>query len=109
MQNMNKLDPSSDSTNDLAKPQTKYILYSCKYAYDPFKNSPNDNPEAELPLTAGEYLFILNEDDEDGFFTGELFNGRTGLVPSNFIERITIDSHSLSKYVQSLPKRKFTL
>ena len=85
----------------------KYFLYACKYSYDPFKNSPNDNPEAELPLIAGEFLFILNEEDEDGFYTGELLNGQRGLVPSNFVERVNLEKNNLNKYLNaelSLPK-----
>lgn len=87
-------------------PKQKYFLYTCKYSYDPFKMSPNDNPEAELPLLAGDYLFILSEEDEDGFYTGELLNTRRGLVPSNFVERINLDQNNINKYLQSLPKSK---
>ncbi len=80
----------------------------CKYSYDPYKNSPNENPDAELPFTTGEHLFIMNEHDEDGFFMGELLTGRTGMVPSNFVERITIDGNNLTHYIPILPKRKFS-
>uniref|UniRef100_A0A8C3UR50 TSPO associated protein 1 n=1 Tax=Catharus ustulatus TaxID=91951 RepID=A0A8C3UR50_CATUS len=58
--------------------------------YNPF-DGPNENPEAELPLTAGEYIYIYGEMDEDGFFEGELMDGRRGLVPSNFVERVSDD------------------
>lgn len=87
----------------------KYILYTCKYSYDPFKNSPNDNPEAELPLVAGEYLFILSEEDDDGFYLGETLGGKKGFVPSNFIERITLDTNNLTKYLSTLPKSNYLL
>lgn len=87
----------------------KYFLYTCKYTYDPFKSSPNDNPEAELPLAIGEYLFILSEEDEDGFYMAETIASRRGLVPSNFIERVNIDQTNLQKYLQSLPKSNFYL
>lgn len=30
--------------------------------------------------------------DEDGFYHGQLMSGETGLVPSNFIERVMDDS-----------------
>ena len=85
----------------------KYFLYTCKYSYDPFRNSPNDNPEAELPLFAGDYLFILSEEDEDGFYTGELLNGKRGLVPSNFVERVNLDQSNINKYLNTLPKSRF--
>lgn len=43
---------------------------NCKYfSYNPF-DGPNENPEAELPLTAGEYIYIYGDMDEDGFFEG---------------------------------------
>lgn len=38
-------------------------------SYNPFEG-PNENPEAELPLTAGEYVYIYGSMDEDGFFEG---------------------------------------
>ncbi len=81
-------------------------MYKTKYSYDPFKNSPNDNPAAELPLEIGEYLFIINEEDEDGFFMGELLNGRRGLVPSNFVEKVSVNESNLNKILQTLPKSK---
>jgi hypothetical protein len=77
-----------------------------KYAYNPYKNSPNDNPALELPFNAGEYLFIVNEHDQGGFLTGELLNGHTGLVPSNFIERIIMDANNLTQYIPTMPKRE---
>lgn len=90
--------------NELQANRQKYFLYTCKYSYDPVKSSPNDNPEAELPLSTGEYLFILNEEDEDGFYMGESLSSHRGLVPSNFVEKVVIDQSNLQKYVQSLPK-----
>ena len=89
---------------ELICPKKKYFLYLCKYSYDPFKDSPNDNPEAELPLLAGDYLYILSEEDEDGFFMGELINGRQGLVPSNFVEKVNLDINGINKLVPILPK-----
>lgn len=63
-------------------------VYIAKYNYDPFQFSPNENPEAELPLNSGDYVFINGEMDEDGFFEGELIDGKKGLVPSNFVEKV---------------------
>lgn len=39
-------------------------VYMAKYSYDPYKYSPNENPEAELPLQAGDYVLIYGEMDE---------------------------------------------
>ncbi|XP_048467721.1 RIMS-binding protein 2-like [Rhincodon typus] len=53
-------------------------------SYNPYEG-PNENPEAELPLKAGKYLYVYGDMDEDGFYEGELMNGQRGLVPSNFV------------------------
>ncbi|XP_074868602.1 RIMS-binding protein 2-like [Carettochelys insculpta] len=68
----------------------KLQVFLARYSYDPF-DGPNKNPEAELPLTAGEYVYIYGDMDEDGFFEGELMDGRRGLVPSNLIEEVSDD------------------
>ncbi|XP_062485696.1 peripheral-type benzodiazepine receptor-associated protein 1 isoform X10 [Pezoporus occidentalis] len=47
----------------------KLQVFLARYSYNPF-DGPNENPEAELPLTAGEYIYIYGEMDEDGFFEG---------------------------------------
>lgn len=79
-------------------------------SYNPY-DGPNENPEAELPLVAGKYLYVYGNMDDDGFYqgeaeggglggapgrpdsfwgllcpTGELLDGQRGLVPSNFVE-----------------------
>ncbi|XP_070204810.1 RIMS-binding protein 2-like [Littorina saxatilis] len=64
-------------------------VYVAKYSYNPFEYSPNENPEAELQLNAGDYVLVLGDMDEDGFYEGELIEGRRGLVPSNFIEKVS--------------------
>uniref|UniRef100_A0A674NN12 RIMS binding protein 2 n=1 Tax=Takifugu rubripes TaxID=31033 RepID=A0A674NN12_TAKRU len=53
--------------------------------YNPY-DGPNENPEAELPLVAGKYLYVYGNMDDDGFYEGELLDGQRGLVPSNFVE-----------------------
>ncbi|NXI14834.1 RIMB1 protein, partial [Irena cyanogastra] len=68
----------------------KLQVFLARYSYNPF-DGPNENPEAELPLTAGEYIYVYGDMDEDGFFEGELMDGRRGLVPSNFVERVSDD------------------
>ncbi|XP_037849278.2 peripheral-type benzodiazepine receptor-associated protein 1 isoform X13 [Chlorocebus sabaeus] len=44
-------------------------VFLARYSYNPFEG-PNENPEAELPLTAGEYIYVYGNMDEDGFFEG---------------------------------------
>ncbi|XP_062590789.1 peripheral-type benzodiazepine receptor-associated protein 1-like isoform X4 [Saccostrea cucullata] len=64
-------------------------VFQAKYSYDPIQYSPNENPDAELPINAGDYVLVYGEMDEDGFYDGELLNGKRGLVPSNFIEKVS--------------------
>ncbi|CAF3502980.1 unnamed protein product [Rotaria sp. Silwood1] len=68
--------------------QTAQIVIA-KYSYEPLQCSPNDHPEVELPLNVGEYYLIYGDVDEDGFFDGRNLEGRYGLIPSNFIEKVT--------------------
>ena len=63
--------------------------FIAKYSYDPFKQSPNENPESELTIAAGDFLLVFGEMDEDGFYFAELLDGRRGLVPSNFVTKLT--------------------
>ncbi|XP_003381992.1 putative variant SH3 domain protein [Trichinella spiralis] len=67
-------------------------LFQAKYKYRPLKDSPNDNPELELPLNEGDLVLVCGKMDEDSFYMGELANGRRGLVPSNYVEPIRLDS-----------------
>nr|XP_032802859.1 RIMS-binding protein 2-like isoform X1 [Petromyzon marinus] len=92
-----------------ARGKSKLQVFIARYSYNPFEG-PNENPEAELPLAAGEYVYVYGDMDEDGFYEGELMDGRRGLVPSNFIERISDEDlvafhqmegeHSLSQQQQ---------
>ncbi|XP_038144251.1 RIMS-binding protein 2 isoform X2 [Cyprinodon tularosa] len=68
----------------------KLQVFIARYSYNPY-DGPNDNPEVELPLTAGEYIYVYGDMDDDGFYEGELIDGRRGLVPSNFVERVSDD------------------
>ncbi|KAK1787877.1 hypothetical protein P4O66_016357, partial [Electrophorus voltai] len=68
----------------------KLHVFIARYSYNPY-DGPNDNPEVELPLTAGEYIYVYGDMDDDGFYEGELMDGRRGLVPSNFVERVSDD------------------
>lgn len=38
-------------------------------SYNPY-DGPNDNPELELPLTAGAYIYVYGDMDDDGFYEG---------------------------------------
>ncbi|CAN7945484.1 unnamed protein product, partial [Ixodes hexagonus] len=36
-------------------------VYVARYSYDPLKQSPNEHPEAELFLNAGDYILIFGD------------------------------------------------
>lgn len=40
------------------------FVYIARYSYDPFSQSPNENPEAELYLSAGDYVLVWGSMDE---------------------------------------------
>lgn len=64
-------------------------VFQAMFDYDPARCSPNDEPESELLLEAGDYMFVCGDMDEDGFYFAELLDGRQGLVPSNFIRKLS--------------------
>ncbi|XP_077163626.1 RIMS-binding protein 2 isoform X1 [Paroedura picta] len=78
----------------------KVHLCIARYSYNPF-DGPNENPEAELPLTAGKYLYVYGDMDEDGFYEGELLDGQRGLVPSNFVDFVQDNESRLSSRLSS--------
>ena len=43
---------------------TQFQVFMAKYSYDPDQYSPNENPDVELALTAGDYLFVYGDMDE---------------------------------------------
>lgn len=42
------------------------------YDYDPFKSSPNPNPESELRFKEGDILRVFNTSRKDGFYVGKV-------------------------------------
>ncbi|XP_077917265.1 RIMS-binding protein 2 isoform X7 [Halichoerus grypus] len=86
------MDNERNSSTSKQRYSGKVHLCVARYSYNPF-DGPNENPEAELPLTAGKYLYIYGDMDEDGFYEGELLDGQRGLVPSNFVDFVQ-DSES---------------
>uniref|UniRef100_A0A3B4A2G5 RIMS-binding protein 2 n=1 Tax=Periophthalmus magnuspinnatus TaxID=409849 RepID=A0A3B4A2G5_9GOBI len=76
---------SGDKPDLLSVKPTFLTRTGSSSAYNPY-DGPNEHPEAELPLVAGKYLYVYGTMDEDGFYEGELLDGRRGLVPSNFVD-----------------------
>ncbi|XP_078524140.1 RIMS-binding protein 2 [Lissotriton helveticus] len=95
----NRTDADMDTETGTNTPKQRYTgrvhLCIARYSYNPF-DGPNENPEAELPLTSGKYLYVYGDMDEDGFFEGELLDGQRGLVPSNFVDFVQNDELHVS-------------
>ncbi|XP_024939852.1 uncharacterized protein LOC107266706 isoform X3 [Cephus cinctus] len=66
-------------------------VYIARFSYEPFQHSPNENPEAELPVQGGDYLLVWGQPDEDGFLDAETLDGRRGHVPANFVQKLVGD------------------
>ncbi|XP_048505254.1 uncharacterized protein LOC105684376 isoform X2 [Athalia rosae] len=66
-------------------------VYIARFSYEPFQHSPNENPEAELPVQGGDYLLVWGQPDDDGFLDAETLDGRRGLVPANFVQKLVGD------------------
>ena len=70
-------------------PTVEPSLYIVCNDYDPQIMSPNPDKEVELYLKKGDYVYIYGEEREDGFHFGRLVNGTKGLVPSNYITKLS--------------------
>jgi len=57
-------------------------LPKCKAMY-PYSATDSD----ELSFQEGDIIYIVSE-DSSGWWNGKLINGKTGLFPSNYIEKI---------------------
>ncbi|XP_014748650.1 PREDICTED: RIMS-binding protein 2 [Sturnus vulgaris] len=99
-------DMDNDQNSNTSKQRYSGKVHLCiaRYSYNPF-DGPNENPEAELPLTAGKYLYVYGDMDEDGFYEGELLDGQRGLVPSNFVDFVQ-DSEAQEQNSSGGPPRE---
>ncbi|XP_017176360.1 RIMS-binding protein 2 isoform X7 [Mus musculus] len=101
-----EMDNDRNSNNSKQSSSGKVHLCVARYSYNPF-DGPNENPEAELPLTAGKYLYVYGDMDEDGFYEGELLDGQRGLVPSNFVDFIQDNESRLAGTLGSEQDQNF--
>lgn len=90
---MDDLEPDSVSTSlemrSSEAPTTRKLkIFLARTNYNP-REGPNEHCQGALPLTAGDYVYVFGDMDEDGFYEGELVNGQRGLVPSNLVEPIS--------------------
>ncbi|NXP59217.1 RIMB2 protein, partial [Chloropsis cyanopogon] len=101
-------DMDNDQNSNTSKQRYSGKVHLCiaRYSYNPF-DGPNENPEAELPLTAGKYLYVYGDMDEDGFYEGELLDGQRGLVPSNFVDFVQDSESRLASTLGSEQDQNF--
>ena len=60
------------------------------YDYNPAVNSPNVNSNDELSFKSGEIIYVQGDIHDDGFYDGQLENGKKGLVPSNYLKEAPV-------------------
>jgi len=58
------------------------------YDYNPEVQSPQDNPDSELPFKKGQILTVIGDMRADGFYHADM-NGQLGLVPGSFLDEYT--------------------
>jgi hypothetical protein len=81
--------------SELIEIRREPTLYICKYAY-------KSSAKPQLELNAGECLFVLGDIDDDGFHESLSLDGKRGLVPSTFLERV--DDLTKDQYRQMLTR-----
>ncbi|CAI2349576.1 unnamed protein product [Caenorhabditis sp. 36 PRJEB53466] len=80
--------PSSDTLLLQLRQKPNSRVFRALFQYLPLRDSPNENPQLELSLQPGDVILVKGEMDSDGFYRGETLDGRQGLVPSNYVERV---------------------
>ncbi len=92
-----RISPGPNPSNIKSPPQSIKKMIAM-FDYNPNENSPNVNPDEELSFHSGETIYVHGNVHDDGFYYGELENGRKGLVPSNFLKEVSSinsDEHSM--------------
>ncbi|CAF3842843.1 unnamed protein product [Adineta steineri] len=64
---------------------TKKKMFA-QFDYNPSENSPNANHKDELSFRKGDIIYVHGNIRDDGFYSGELENGKKGFVPSNYLK-----------------------
>lgn len=58
--------------------------------------------EGELTLSTGDYLLVWGGGDpQGGYYDAELLDGRRGLVPASFVQRL-IGKFSINKFIKNM-------
>ncbi|KAJ8025592.1 Janus kinase and microtubule-interacting protein 2 [Holothuria leucospilota] len=97
-------EPSTDASSVVGE-RPKQRMFMAVYSYNPMEHSPNENPERELTFKEGDLIRVQGHMRNDGFYHG-MINGKKGLVPSNFIEEISISSSGKKKTRQEAPRKQ---
>uniref|UniRef100_A0A8C4Q959 SH3 domain-containing protein n=1 Tax=Eptatretus burgeri TaxID=7764 RepID=A0A8C4Q959_EPTBU len=64
-----EMDSVSPSSSIGPQKDRKLRVFIARFSYNPF-DGPNENPEAELPLVAGDYVYVRGGVDDDSFYEG---------------------------------------
>uniref|UniRef100_A0AAY4AXE7 RIMS binding protein 2 n=1 Tax=Denticeps clupeoides TaxID=299321 RepID=A0AAY4AXE7_9TELE len=80
----------------------KVRLCVARYNYNPY-DGPNENPEAELPLVAGRYLYVYGTMDEDGFYEGLL--GAGSATSTNGMGTLDVSIDEVGEDIVPYPRR----
>ncbi|POI26199.1 hypothetical protein CIB84_010050, partial [Bambusicola thoracicus] len=78
----------SFTLHSLGQASAIFQRFLARHSYSPAEG-PKEDPESELPLTAGHHLNVFGDVDENGRFQGELTDGTRGLVPSNLVAEVS--------------------
>lgn len=66
-----------------------WLLYYIYFFSLRFSYEPEPDVEEELTIQAGDYLLVWGEPvGPGGYLDAELLDGRRGLVPSHFVQRL---------------------
>lgn len=67
-----KISAIDESRHSILAKKGPIQVFQAKYSYDPFQHSPNENPDAELPINAGDYVLVYGEMDEVSRLMGDI-------------------------------------
>ena len=80
---------------------SNFRVFIALFDYDPAKMSPNtDSCQEELPFREGDLIKVYGEQDDDGFFYGELHE-RRGFIPCNMVSEVQVDDPEVVKRLLS--------
>uniref|UniRef100_A0A8C4TEB3 RIMS binding protein 2 n=1 Tax=Erpetoichthys calabaricus TaxID=27687 RepID=A0A8C4TEB3_ERPCA len=102
-----EMDNELVSTTAKVRYTGKVRLCIARYSYNPY-DGPNENPEAELPLVAGKYLYVYgNMMKMVSMKVCELLDGQRGLVPSNFVDFVQDEEVPLDQAVDNTKEHSY--